>query len=403
MAQQQMGAFPPAQQQITPSASYPPMQQQQMGATGAYLPIPQQQITPSAPYPPMQQQQMGATGAYPPMPQQQITPSAPYPPMQQQMNATGAYSPMQQQTAGQFGQPIQQLQPQKKSNGVLILVAILLLVVLLGGGGTLGYLHFFANTTASTGNLTGNGSLTATTQTVATPTTAPTPTPTADLTATVAATTATPGASGTAPASGSATPGSSPATVGPGGSITSYSAPQPGPGCDQNGGNWTPGPQGAISSIACGTTITIAADQTRGYLALQLPGNSAFASTNRIAVTGAVGYNGWNNVQECVGLAELDTGTGYLVEYCNNGQWSIYTISSTGTVVKTLDTNITSQRQQENISLALKGSTLTFTIDTEVHTINVTPIQPTKVAITAYCASSGDSFSVNNFSYITQF
>ncbi len=171
-----------------------------------------------------------------------------------------------------------------------------------------------------------------------------------------------------------------------------YSALQPGPGCDKNGGTWTP--QG-LSNISCGTQITLSARDIRGYLFLQLPNNKAFSSSNKIGVIGEPRYS------QCIGLDEQDANTGFLVEYCADGHWFIYTISSTdGSIVQTLDKNLTSTRETVHISLAINGTKLAFSIDNEVHEVNnITPIQPTKVAITYLCDSSSSSITVNNFSY----
>jgi len=178
-----------------------------------------------------------------------------------------------------------------------------------------------------------------------------------------------------------------------------YSAVQPGPGCDSGGGTWAP--QGPISNISCGTTITVNTDQGRGYLDLQLPANKAFSTDNRIGITSTLGYDGYSDIRNCGGLAEQDANSGFLVEYCNNGAWFIYSISGTGAIVQTLDHSITSTRHTEALSLSLKGTTLTFIIDTEVHTLTISPLQPTKVAITYYTTYANNSINVANFSYIT--
>ena len=70
-----------------------------------------------------------------------------------------------------------------------------------------------------------------------------------------------------------------------------------------------------------------------------------------------------------------------------------------GIFQKTLAKNITSTRTSEQLSLALKGTTLSFSIDSEVHTINVSPLQPTKVAVTYFAGGGGESVTVTNFSY----
>lgn len=72
--------------------------------------------------------------------------------------------------------------------------------------------------------------------------------------------------SGTAGAT--ATPGANPtATAAPTSPSSTYSATQPGPGCDKNGGTWTP--QG-ISNLTCGTQISGSSNTVPGYLSLQI-------------------------------------------------------------------------------------------------------------------------------------
>jgi len=273
------------------------------------------------------------------------------------------------------------LPPSQRRRGKKGIIAILVvvLVILAGGGG------FFVYASHSGLLFKANASTT-------TPGTTATTAPTQGITATTAptqSTTATPASTTT---TSSSTPGTTPTTSGS--PLNSYSATQPGPGCDTGGGTWTP--QG-ISNITCGTTITVSSSNSRGYLYLQLPNNGAFSANNSIGVTGNVNGNYGTN---CVGLAELGANAGYLVEYCSDGGWHIYSISSTGAVVKTLDQSITSTRSSEQLSLTLKGTTLTFTIDSEAHSITVSPIQPTKVAATLFVAG-GSNVTITNFSYIT--
>ena len=195
-----------------------------------------------------------------------------------------------------------------------------------------------------------------------------------------------------------ATPTASQATSTQTQTSNNYSAPQPGPGCDTNGGTWTP--QG-IGNITCGTQVTPAANGTWGYLYLQLPNNQAFATSNKTNVTGTL-----DNSSECVGLAEQDTNTGFLAAYCADGTWSISSISNKGIITRTLQNSVTSTRRETTISLALNGTTLIFTIDTEAHQLTVPALQPTKVAI-AYDINSTcnhcfiPTITTNNFSYIT--
>ena len=270
--------------------------------------------------------------------------------------------------------------PERKRGrkGLVALLVIAVIVVLVGGG--LGGFYFYT----SHSKLVVASHSTPTVGVTATPVATLAPaTPTVGTTATPASTTST---------TATSVPTTSTTTT-PGGVSSSYSATQPGPGCDTNGGTWTP--QG-IDNISCGTTITVNADNARGFLYLQLPNNETYSSNNTISVTG--GSLGSGN-PSCVGLAEQGANTGYLVEYCGTGNWFVYSISSTGGIVQTLTKNITSTRSSEQISLAIKGSTLTFTIDSEVHTVSISPIQPTKVAITYY-NKYYRTVTVTNFSYI---
>jgi hypothetical protein len=254
---------------------------------------------------------------------------------------------------------------QKKGRGHTGYIAIIvaLVLIILTGGVFAAYAAFIHNpfAAASTPTVVQNS----------TPTTSGgiTPTATVGATSTVSATS-------TNPTSGS-----------------NYSALQPGPGCDKNGGSWTP--QG-LSSITCGTEISLSTANIRGYMFLQLPNNKAFSSSNKIGVIGNPNYS-----SDCVGLDEQDANTGFLVEYCADGHWFIYTISPTdGSIVQTLDKNLTSTRSTVDISLALKGTTLTFSMDNETHSVNgISPIQPTKVAITYLANGSYYSIKVHDFSY----
>jgi hypothetical protein len=184
--------------------------------------------------------------------------------------------------------------------------------------------------------------------------------------------------------------------------LNGYSAIQPGPGCDKNGGMWTLQEQSPITNIACnssGTQITINPPNSRGYLYFQLPNNKAFSSNNRIGLTGALlSYLGSDG--NCVGLAEQDVNTGFLGEYCYGGKWFIYSISSGGAITGKLASSITSTRATEQISLMLKGTALSFSIDNEVHEITVSPIQPTEVAITYLNGGGSETVPVTNFSYM---
>lgn len=191
-----------------------------------------------------------------------------------------------------------------------------------------------------------------------------------------------------------ATPGANPtSTAAPTSSSTTYSAPQPGPGCDKNGGIWTP--QG-IGNITCGTQIYNSSTTAPGYLYLQLPNNAPIAANNTLSVMAS---NYATGSGECIGLAEQDANSGYFAAYCGNGSWFVDTISNGGAINQTLAKNATSTRPNVHISLQLQGDTLTLTIDTETHSVKISPIQPTKIAI-AYTAADGNySITVDNFSY----
>ncbi len=264
----------------------------------------------------------------------------------------------------QSGQGTLVPQPPKRPNGWRTATLVLLVITLVLAGTTALLLtHTFSSN---------SGGVTSTS--TATPIGQPTSAPPNQ----------TPGAAPTKPAS----TGETPTVATP--NSNDYSAAQPGPGCDTNGGTWTP--QG-IGNITCGTTVTPATNAL-GYLYLQLPNNEAFSPKNKISVIGSPSSTFFN---QCIGLAEQDANTGFLVQYCSNGAWSISSISSKGAIIQTLANSVTSTRATANISLTLDGSTLSFAIDTEMHQINITPIQPIKVAI-AYLSNYG-GITTNNFSY----
>jgi hypothetical protein len=178
-----------------------------------------------------------------------------------------------------------------------------------------------------------------------------------------------------------------------------YSAIQPGPGCDKGRGIWAP-EDPPIDKITCGTTVSISPSQTRGYLYFQLPSNEAFSSNNSISVIGSVqSSSGWDD--DCIGLAEQSKDTGFLAEYCSNGNWSIYSTLSTGIITRTLNKGITSTRNGEKLALTLKGTTLSFSIDSETYQANgISPIQPVESAITYFTGSNSNSGATfGNFIY----
>jgi hypothetical protein len=191
----------------------------------------------------------------------------------------------------------------------------------------------------------------------------------------------------------SSTPTSSASTP----SSNDYSTTQPGPGCDKSGGTWTP--KGSITNITCGT-VTSDPTSTWGYLYFQLPSNRAFSANNEISIAGGNLATDTESGYNCLGLAEQDANMGFLGTYCGNGKWFIYSISNTGAIIQTLNQGITSTRTAEQISLAIQGTTLSLSIDTEIYKASISSIQPIQVAIAV--SEPGDaSISIENFSYIT--
>jgi hypothetical protein len=204
--------------------------------------------------------------------------------------------------------------------------------------------------------------------------------------------TAAPGATATVPAS----------------STGSYSASLPGPGCDTKGGIWTPkGLDGISCQTQSGTALVINATGARGYLFLQLPNNQAFTPNNTLSITATLGENGNGYQAKCVGLAEVDANAGFSAEFCNTGQWFIYSISSDGSILQTLDKNVSNTLTAAQISLTISGSKLTFSVNsTPVDSISITAIQPARIAIVYDCVGygagstiGGNYLLVNGFNY----
>ena len=212
---------------------------------------------------------------------------------------------------------------------------------------------------------------------------------------------------GTTAPEATATRGANPTATAPA-SVTGYSASLPGPGCDTRGGIWTPkGLDGISCPTQSGTALVINATGARGYLYLQLPNNQAFAPNNTLSISAALGENANGYQAKCVGLAEVDANAGFSAEFCNTGQWFIYSISSDGSILQTLDKNVSNTLTSANISLRISGSTLTFSINgTPADAISITPIQPTRVAIVYDCVGygagstiGGNYLLVNSFMY----
>ncbi|HEU5376417.1 MAG TPA: hypothetical protein VFV38_13310, partial [Ktedonobacteraceae bacterium] len=175
------------------------------------------------------------------------------------------------------------------------------------------------------------------------------------------------------------------------------------PGCDTGKGTWTM--QGFSPPFTCDTELSVSSSNARAYLIFHLPKDEAFSPNNRIGITGTFVYMG----QYCFGLAEQDTNVGYLGEYCNNGEWFIYTISNAGAITGTLKQGISPSpgvnvQFSKNIALTLQGATLTFSIgSSEMYNVTISPIQPVSVAITylvkGEIGGTPRSMTVNNFGY----
>lgn len=304
--------------------------------------------------------------------------SADYPTMSTSGGGAGTPAPASS-TPSPTPQPPSQRPPRRNNIGVIV-ISILVILLLLAGG----VLYLSRGSLlkgGSTGNTGPNLAATSNAQTA-----------TANQAATSTAPTATTDTGATPTDTSTTQTGTTPTVIAtsPTNSANSYTAIQPGPGCDTSGGTWTPQ---SITGITCGTQISVKGG-TRGYLYLQLPGNKAFSANNVIGISGTD-----QSDNDCIGLAEQGANSGYLAEFCGNGDWYIYSISSGGAVVQTLAKNITSTRPNEQLSLTFKGSTLSFSIDTEVHTVNITAIQPTKVAVTSYASYYDSNETVTNFSY----
>ena len=211
---------------------------------------------------------------------------------------------------------------------------------------------------------------------------------------------------GTAVAGATAPAGANPTATAPASSAGIYSASLPGPGCDTNGGIWTPkGLDGISCPSQSGTELVINASGARGYLFLQLANNQAFTPNNTISIAGTLGDNASGYQAKCVGLAEVDANTGFSAEFCNTGQWFIYSISSGGSILQTLAKNVSNTLTAAAISLTIKGSMLTFSLNgAPVDALSMAPLQPIKVAIVYDCVGYGASSTINgNYVLVTGF
>jgi hypothetical protein len=172
-------------------------------------------------------------------------------------------------------------------------------------------------------------------------------------------------------------------------------------------------PQG-LDQVICptqsGTELVINASGQRGYLNLQqLPNGTAFSPNNTVSVAGTLGGVGNGYQTKCLGLAEMSTTAGYLAEYCNTGQWEIYSMIGGGGINQPpLAKNVANGLAAATMALSIQGSTLTLSINgAVVGTATVSPIQPIDVAIAYNCVGygagqtiGGNYLLVSNFSYM---
>jgi hypothetical protein len=202
----------------------------------------------------------------------------------------------------------------------------------------------------------------------------------------------TPALASVAPTKLSAT---STSTVTPAPVLASYTASQPGPGCDTNAGIWT---AETITQITCGTSL-FSPTNARGFLKLQLPRGLMLSSTFKIS-TSAINLN--TNYQSCPGLFVASSTAGYLAEACSTGQWAIYSISNSLGVVATLNSGLSATTSHMNLALSLQSNTLTFNIDAATYTVsNAAIASPTLVGISCYEVNWNYSpVTVTSFAYL---
>jgi hypothetical protein len=165
-----------------------------------------------------------------------------------------------------------------------------------------------------------------------------------------------------------------------------YSTPEPGPGCDKNGAKWEE--DNVQFSSGCEVEATV--QNQYGFLNVTLPDGRAFAQNNTISITGSLGNSGDGYDSACLGLEENGSGTGYLVAYCNDGNWYVYTTS--GEVVahqlKTGSIPMGVNGTTYQMTLTLQDNALALTFDNvsapgafKVATLPIAPFEPSQIGI----------------------
>lgn len=203
-----------------------------------------------------------ANGSMPPPPPYQPDNNAFRPPSGAYPRSESNLPPLQPQLQPQLPQSPQQPRRGKKGMMAILVIAALIIV---GGVVLTGVLYATHNPLLAK---VGLGSSTSTPSATQAPSANPTQSTTTAPTTTTDTSTSTPSTTPTLTSTSSTTTSVTTQTTSP----SSYSATQSGPGCDTNGGTWTP--QG-ISNITCGTRISVSSGNARGYLYLQLPNNAA--------------------------------------------------------------------------------------------------------------------------------
>lgn len=175
-----------------------------------------------------------------------------------------------------------------------------------------------------------------------------------------------------------------------------YAVSQPGDGCAESAesaGEWIA--QG-IDHFTCGTTIYPDSSNGWSYLYFQLPDNQLVAQALALSITATTN---WSDTQECPGLMVVaQAGTGYLADICSNGHWMIAQITSAGAITATLASGIEAADTTFQLSLALQGSTLTFTVNGDPYTQGIARVVPSTIAI-SYFHADNSRCDFSNFSY----
>jgi hypothetical protein len=187
-----------------------------------------------------------------------------------------------------------------------------------------------------------------------------------------------------------------------------YSTPQPGPGCDKNGGTWA---ESNVHFSSGGCELEATAVNQYGFLNLTLPGGRAFTQNNTVSITGSLGNSGSGYSSACIGLEENGPGDGYLASYCNDGDWHVYTTSGevVGHQLATGSIPMGGNNLTYQMTLALENGTLTLTFNNvnspgafKVADLNTAPFQPAQIGIGYQYGGYQVPAPATNFAYTAQ-